>query len=103
MRLACTALKNGLDFRVNRDVRLLKAVDGVRRPGHLRKMKEAADVVILVECAEELLGLLTSQPEFRKRRGESKPPAMARYFSTIWRSVMAFKSTGTRRNPHTAR
>jgi hypothetical protein len=51
----CVALKNRLNFSVDGDVRLIEAIDGVGGPADLREMKVPADVIILVECAEDAL------------------------------------------------
>lgn len=64
--------ENGLNFGVDRDVRLVEAIDSVGRPAHLREMKVAADVVVLVEYAEDALDLSSVDAKIRKRREESK-------------------------------
>src|SRR5215469_10821187 len=59
--------ENGLDFRIDGNVRLRKAVDVVVcSPGAL-KMEIAADVVILVEDIERLLRILARDAEIGKR------------------------------------
>ena len=62
-------LKYGVDFGIERQVRLRKAIDaislgGALRDGRLqREMKEPADVIILVEDAEDALGFFDGEPE----------------------------------------
>jgi hypothetical protein len=59
--------KDGLNFLVNRDVRLVETIDGVGGAGNLAEVKESADMVILVERAENALDLARLHAEIRER------------------------------------
>src|SRR5579862_6382542 len=63
-------LQNRLDFLVNRNMCLFEPDDGVTRSGHLAEVKEAADVVILVQRAENPLNLAALQAKVRQWRQE---------------------------------
>ncbi len=65
-------LKNGLNLRVDRDMRLVETVDRVGGPAHRREMKVAADVVVLIEKAENSLGVRAGQSKIGEWGEESK-------------------------------
>ena len=66
-----SGLQNFLDFGVNRNVRLRKTADLEGLAGGFAEVEEAADVVILVEDVENLLGLFMRKAERLERHGFS--------------------------------
>src|SRR6266849_9096707 len=66
------SLKNRLDFGVEGDVRVGKAVDVEALPAHIGEVEESADVVVLIENAEDALGLLPAHAKACERRWVAK-------------------------------
>ena len=96
-------LQDGLNFRVDGDVRLVEAVDGIGGAGCPGEVKVATDVVILVECAENALDIAPAQAKIRKWRQGREPAGNGQIFFDNFFQVHGVRSTGTRPNHRRAR
>src|ERR1700692_2176484 len=73
-------LQSGLNFLVDGNVGLLEAVDQVGGAGNLAEVKIAADVVILVERAENAFDLGAFHAEISERGKECEAPRDSQIF-----------------------
>src|ERR1700683_5014626 len=76
-----TVLEDRLNIGVNGDVRLREAADLVPCAGRALKVKEAADVVIFVERAEDALDFLARKAQRVERHGFSVATRNRQIFS----------------------
>ena len=74
-------LENRLNIGVDGDVRLRKTVDLIARAGGALKMEEAADVVVLVEGAENTFDFLPRKSQRIERHGFSVAARNRQIFS----------------------
>src|ERR1700677_1132807 len=84
-------LQNRLDFRIDGDMGLLKSVDDDWRVracgGRIAKVKEPADVVILVEKIKNALGLIRRYAHRRDGHELSKPSRRREiFFHYFWQA-----------------
>src|ERR1700687_2206527 len=74
-RVRCfVPLQDGVNGGIDRNVRHLFLADDVALTLVAGKVQEPADVVILVEAREEVLGLLRAQPEREERHRVAETP-----------------------------
>jgi hypothetical protein len=118
--------QNGLNFLINRNVRLRESINHVGGARNLAEVKVAADVVILIERAENALDIALLHAKFRERRKKRKAACDGQILLDnfaqshgLWRAAStartrfmagckysprhAFRSRRTHRNLHTAR
>ena len=101
MRLGYLASENGFDFSVDGHVRLFKTVNGIGCAGHLRKMQETADVVVLIECAEHAFRVISLQAKIRQRREKSETARSRwRRAGGCWRWGHTCRPSVPRSQPH---
>jgi hypothetical protein len=69
--LVHSALENGLDFGVDRDLSVTETIDLVGGACARSEVKIPADMIVLVKCAEDALDLRAVEGKISKRDGAS--------------------------------
>src|SRR6267378_8008310 len=82
---------------------VVEAVDRVGSAGSAAEMKIAADVVVLVKCGENPLGLGAVEAKISERSGASVPARKGQIFFDDFAKVHRFRSIHTRPNRYRAR